>query len=135
MGLLDGAIPQAAGTTNKSAKSSQGFYDGYFVGLSDKFEVVSNWPGEKCRVCKGTGKGRTPDQACFKCGGSGKRIEDHVILRYELTNGEVEEEDVTFKLTTQRQGPDGTPFAASRLYSRLRSLSGMKNPTPDELNA
>lgn len=137
MGLLSKALPRDQRPKiehEETVKSSKGMYSGFFLGMSEEYTWVSDWPNDKCRACKGSKTYN--DEVCFLCAGTGRKTEQRVKLRYELDNGNVEEEDVSFKLSPGGMGRDGTtPLSPSTMFIRLRSLSGLKNPTPAEVDA
>jgi len=126
MGVLSGAMPRQKNDQGTQVKSDYGSYRGFFIGMTQPVEWVSQW-GDKCRVCKGARTGRNGQDDCFFCHGSGLRTEQHVKLRYQLENGITEEEEVNFTLTGPGTGRDGTPLSPSTLFLRLRTLSGLRD--------
>lgn len=135
MGLLTKALPRDKQITKQepTVKSDYGMYNGFFIGITEPFRWVSEF-GDKCRVCKGEKTGRNGEGVCFLCEGTGVRTEDHVKLRYRLENSITEEEEVSFKVSPSGIGRDGTPLSPSTLFHRLRTFSGMEQPTPDDLD-
>jgi hypothetical protein len=136
MGILSKALPRDQRQSEPTVHSGRGMYNGFFTGMSEPFTWTSEWANDKCRVCRGTGKGRADkdDEKCFLCGGHGRKTDQRVTLSYELENGIVETEEVSFKLTEAGTSRDGQPLSPSTLFVRLRSLSGLRNPKPAELD-
>jgi hypothetical protein len=134
MGALSQALPREHQVADTGAKSESGVYKAQFLGLSDSYEYVSPWHNDKCRNCKGNGKNKNGDQACYLCGGSGKLTETRVKLIYKLENGQTEEEIVNFKMSPAGTSRDGQPLSPSKLFVRLRTLSGNRQASPQQLD-
>ena len=138
MGKLTAAMPRQKGEpdTSKAAKSPRGTHDAVFVGMSVPKPYVSEYRTDKCRLCKGQGTGYNGEGDCRVCEGSGRLTETHVILRYKLASGVVEEEEMNFILTGGGGvTASGEPKSASTLFLRMSELSGMPQPTAEKLDA
>lgn len=140
MGLLNDALPREARVSQAepTVQSEMGSWHGHFTGISEPFEFVSPWGNEKCRVCRGSGLSKDENQDCFLCHGTGKRTEKHVYLDYVLENGVVEREEVNYILTPPRTITNAaggtTPLSASKLFARLRAISGIRTEDPGLLD-
>jgi hypothetical protein len=136
MGLLSDALPREQQSQEPTVKSDQGVYKAYFIGMSEKYTWVSEWPNEKCRMCGGKGTGRNGEAGqCVLCGGTGRKTETRVKLRYHLENNEIEEEEVNYKLgagggTTK----GGETISPTKLFVRLRALMGKRDATEQEVD-
>jgi hypothetical protein len=133
MGALSQALPREHQQAESAVKSDSGYYKAQFLGLTDPYEWVTTW-GDKCRNCKGQKTNRNGDQPCFVCKGSGLQTEQRVKIQYKLENGNLEEEEVNFKLSAATTLRDGQPISPSKLFIRLRTLSGNRQATPAQLD-
>ena len=134
MGLLAAAIHGAGAPQTSTVNSGQGVYRAYFIGITDPVVWKSEYKQrDKCRVCKGTGQGRSESDRCFLCGGDGVRTETHIKLRYKRETGAIEEEEVNFKLAPQGQLKDGSPMSATKLYTRFRAMSQLRGEVSPQM--
>lgn len=137
MGKLADAMPRQRvpeGEGAPSIQSERGVHRGIWIGMSPPVEWVSPWPNEACRLCKGQGTGYNGEGVCNVCHGTKKRTEKHVKMLYQLANGITEEEELNFKISPPGMGKNTQPLSPSTLFVRLRTLSGLKDPTVEQID-
>ena len=135
MGKLAGALAQQTIAPITALRTQDaGDYQAYFLGHTPPVTEKSRF-NDECRLCKGQGTGpRGEAHGCVRCTGSGIRTEARTKLRYQLQNGNTEEEDMTFKLSSAGSNRDGSTRKASTFFLRLRAIAGLPNATEDELD-
>lgn len=113
----DDAIPQH--TSFAKITSPTGAYQGWFLGFTDTWQAT-----DRCFNCKGV---RGLD--CKKCKSEGQVTQTTIALKYDLGNGQNEQEQMPFKLSPARF-VNGQPVRSSKLYERLMELSGLRGTDP-----
>ena len=135
MGKLAGALAQQTiAPIAVLLTQDAGDYQAYFLGHTSPVTEQNRF-NDMCRLCKGQGTGlRGEPNGCVRCKGTRIKSETRINLRYQLQNGNIEEESVTFKLSAAGINKDKTTRSASTFFLRLRAIAGLPNATEDELD-
>lgn len=108
------AIPETR-TNVPTLSSKQGAHSAFYVGYSEPHKDKEN-----CYSCPG------PD--CKKCGGGGSKVVTKIELKYEMPDGTIEQESMTFKLAPAMTLKNGTVLSSSKLFERFSMFSGLEGP-------
>jgi hypothetical protein len=99
------------------------YNDAAFIGFTDTWVATG-----KCYDCDGV----AGNKDCRKCKGTGQVTDTWIALKYDLGNGSVEQEKMTFKISEPLTF-NGKTLRSSKLYDRLLELSGLVQPSKADL--
>lgn len=126
---LHGAIKQQGDFVKLTLK--EGTYRAQFLGMGEPYMAHGFDGCPKCgpEIEREGRKTNEKGPGCEFCDRSGRKPEQKIQLKYLMTkSGETEVEELGYKLSPPGNGKGGRVLSPSKLYTRLRSFSGLTDP-------